>query len=414
MTKERFIVWCFAIAFVGFGSSYIIMGFGNSIDLDEGQGEVCRIDRLTAIDLAKSVLRGNLSIYKEPSRAGIFSGEGRGYVYPPLAGLIILPLVSLSGRLWQEGQLFEISVLPFVFLTGFTVLIMQSIMEKHINRKIALQEVLLLGIFLFSGMLFYAVVKLGKFEGVVAFLLLLGILFLPHRKVLSGICFGLALCTKQTAILAVIPTFFILFEEGNYRSLALWSSSLVAVVLIVFLPFLLVSGIHDTYFAMMKNSDLVKVQADTTIGYMYAIIRFLAGDEDRVIEKIFQFHINKLILLTCSLGSFILSRRNITTTKPEEYLALLTLCSFTYVILGKFYAVGHYEALPTYFFLLWTLISGEVIFGSMFLLLQSFLVCTWPSALFKKQLLLLLYFMVTFYVYKKSFGFRSHHESAPV
>lgn len=404
MSWQKFVACCLVILFIGLGFGYTVMGFGSPNEFDEGLAVTPRFDRLKCLNMAKSITRGDLSFYKVPYKPHFMSDEGRFYLYPPLSGILVAPLILLSEKMGLEGRsLFDISILPFIFLSGLAAYLVLDIRTKYKGSEALSDHVVSMGIFLFSGFLFYSVVVEGKFEGVVAFFILLGIFFLPNKKVLSGICFGLAVCTKQIAILALIPTFFVLWREANVKAMLKWVFSLAIVTFVVLLPFLLASGLENLYLAMFRNFDFYKIQPATTVGYLYAALKSLFGDDRGTIQEFLQFNANKLVLLMCVLISFwIVLRRRLTLSASEQYAALLVICSFLYITLGKFFMAGYFEIFPTYLFLLWAVLSGETLWGGIVLLLQSFIVTTWPSALYKNQLLLLLYFAVTFYVYHKS------------
>ncbi len=321
-----------------------------------------------------------------------------------------MPMVLASKCIGMgNDDLFNIVILPFIFLSGFGVLLVFSVSQKYANNHYTPGGLVLTSIFLFSGLLFYSVVEEGKLEGVVAFFILLGVFFLPERKVLSGICFGLALCTKQIAVLCVIPTFFVLVREGSYRNLLKWLSGLTVVVAIVLIPFIWGSGPKDMYIAMFKNFELHKIQKDTPFGYLYMLIKLLLGDESGSIERFMQLSANNVVLSACVLISLLLVlKRNIDLSAPERYFALLVVCSFLFITFGKWYAPGTYEVMPLYIFLLWAVTADETTSCGILLLLQAFIVCSWPATLYKKELLILLYVVISIYVYHKTFRAKGH------
>lgn len=401
MSKRKFFVWCLVLLFLGLGFSYTIMGFGNSLDMHEGQGGFYRFDRVQSIDMAKFMLSGDFGFYsRKILDVSMISEPGGEYNYPPLSGIIAVPIVLLSRALGlTESDLFDLSIFPFILLSGFAALLIASIFERYAEKELTNEGALLICIFLFSGLLFYSVVREGKFEGAVAFFVLLGIFFLPKSKTISGICFGLAICTKQIAILFVIPTFFVLWQEKQHRNTIKWGAALSLTVLLIMAPFIWGSGMERVHLSLSKNMDLFKIQKGSTIGYLYRITTFITGGENKTIEGLLQFYSNKFVLLICVVASFIFSsKKRIVTSTPQRFFALLVFCSFIYIVLGKFYTSGIYEIAPTYVLVLWAITSREIVFGATILLLQSFLCCDWPLALGRNQMLLLMYFATTAYV----------------
>lgn len=405
MSPKKFLFACIVILFVLAGFAYTLMGFGNRYDINEGQAGVYKIDRIRSIDPAKSMLEGDFSFYKIGFHPPFLSEKGRKYTYPPVSAFLVLPLVyaaNISGM--DATRLFYISILPFILFGGLGVLLIGLVSEKYTQKEITPKGIVLVVIFLFSGMLFYSTVKAGKFEGVVAFFVLCGLLFQPKRVIISGIFFGLAVATKQIAILFIIPAFFVFLGEKNYRDLLVWTLSVGVTVLLLLLPFVLGSGLGDVYLALVRNFDLHKIQSNTMIGHIYAAIRLFAEDKNGTIESLLQYHANKFILLICIGASFWLVRKHeITRSKPEQYFALIVLNAFFYIIAGKWYTSAIYEVAPTYLFVLWAIVSGRTLFGAFILLLQSFICCNWPVAMYKDQLLLLMYYVLTFYVFRTTF-----------
>lgn len=405
MSPRKAFVWIAVSLFVAFGFIYTIMGFGRSIDIHEGQAGLYKIDRIRSLHPAEWMLAGDFSFYKIEFKTQFLSETGRKYTYPPVSAFIVTPLVYVTKKFGIDSEyLFDISVLPFILLAGLGVLLIALVYEKYTENEITRDGIILLAIFLFSGMLFYTSVKAGKFEGVVALLALCGILFLPKNTILSGFFFGLAVGTKQTAILFIIPTFFVLWGEKDYRRLVVWSASLGLTVLLALLPFILGSGLGNVYLALFKNFDIHKIQGHTTIGYLYAAVKLVAADKSGAIESFLQHYANKFVLLTCVAASiWLVRKKKITLSTPEQYFALTVICSFIYIVLGKWYTSGIYEVAPTYLFILWAIVAGQPVFAAGVLLLQSFLCCNWPVALYRDQFLLLMYFVITFYVLRASF-----------
>ncbi|GAB4343132.1 MAG: hypothetical protein Kow0099_21270 [Candidatus Abyssubacteria bacterium] len=401
MGREKFLVWVMVILFLAFSSAYTIMGYGSLYDPDEGEGGLYRFDRGQSIRVARAVLSGDFGVYEREMRTEFLSETGRTRTYPPGSSLLVAPFVCVADKLqFPNDVLFSLATIPFIFLSGFGVALIVSIIEKFQMRDITKAELVLIGVFLFGGLLFYCCVKEGKFEGVVAFFTLAGIWFLPDRKLLSGICFGAALCTKQSAILAVAPTFLVLVGEKKFGNLIYWSLGLCTTVLCLFLPFVIGSGLNNVYMGIMRTFDFCRIQESTSVGYLYELIRLIFGDTNGVIETRMQYHANKVVLLICLLFSVALViNKRVSLSKPASYFALLTVCGFLYVIFGKWYHAGIYEIVPLYLFVLWALAAKQSEFATLILLVASFLVGAWPMALGKKELLLLLYSLLSIYVF---------------
>lgn len=405
MKTRKFVAGCLVVLFICGGISYSILGFGSWIDADEGQAGLFRFDRWQIVEMARSILSGDFGFYSSRMiKVDMLSAPGGLYNYPPLTPLLEAPIVLASDLMdMDDAYLFNVSILPFILLTGLAAFLVAGVFERYTGKELTSDAVVLIAIFLFSGLLFYSVVKEGKFEGVVAFFGLLGMLALPERKILSGICFGLAMCTKQVAILFVIPTFFVLCNGRRYVDVLKWSLSLGLTVLLIMSPFLWGSGMERVYLSLSKNMDLFKIQENSAMGYLYKAIMLAAGGERPGIEEFLQLYANKLLILLCIVASFVFTvTRKITISTPERYFALLAFCSFTFITFGKFYTAGIYEVVPTFIFVLWAAASGETVFGAAILLLQSFFCCNWPLGFYKNEILLLLYFGAIIYIWHSS------------
>jgi 4-amino-4-deoxy-L-arabinose transferase-like glycosyltransferase len=270
MERKDFIVWCFVILFVGLGCAYAIMGYGVSANINEGTGGLHPMDRICCIRYAQRMLKGDFSFYNIQWQHRFFSEKGRLYTYPPVSGALLLPLVFILQKVGIEpSTMLDVTRLPFILMSGIAVLLVIGIAKRYDKRDMTNEGIALVFIFLFSGLLFYSVVKEGKFEGVVAFFLLLGLLFLPKAPSLSRIFFGLAISTKQVAVLPAIPTFLIFLRQGNYKGLLKWVISIILTGTIVLAPFIYASSIGDVYTALVKNFDYVRIQ-DNTLTYRLA------------------------------------------------------------------------------------------------------------------------------------------------
>ena len=414
MRPQKFTINLLAILFICAGIAYTSMGFGKSIDIHEGQGGIFRVDRKQSIQMAEFMLNGDFGFYsREMIDADMLSAPGGKYNYPPVTAIMEVPILLWGRALGStKNDIFNISIFPFILFSGLSVLLIGSIFERYSREHMTNDGAILIGIFLFSGLLFYSVVKEGKFEGVIAFFVLLGIFLLPRNKVLSGISFGLAVCTKQTAILFVIPTFFVLCQEKGYKDVMKWSLSLALCVLLIMMPFILGSGMGRVYLSLLKNMDLFGIQEHTLIGYIYRLTAFVTGGERETFKELLQMYANMLVLLICVLASFLFAfKKKISLSTPKKYFALLGFCSFLFIVLGKYYTSGIYEVAPTYIFILWAIMTRETLFGAIMLLLQSFLCRDWSLQFYRDQMLLLLYFITILYIWHASLA--GKNEDAP-
>jgi hypothetical protein len=398
MSKNLFSVGLIGILFLMVSSTYLIMGY-DDVDPEEGIGLSAKNDHEQPIRYAESIMNGDFDVYAKEWESGLLrGGVGRSATYPPLTGYIVLaPYLITRAAGSNQETVFALTYEPFIFLCVFGLFL--AILLVHRYHQISALDIAIGAILLF-GSSFYAV-KNYKFEIAIPFFIVAGVLFLPRRKILSGVFFGLAICTKQIAVLAAIPVFFHLCAEKNYRQVAVWAIGAGVTILAVHFPFILGSGIDNIYVGQFKSFDLHPIQAHTTAGYLYKIIAKLFGDPDGRFNLLMQMNYNKLILVACIAFSFaFFNRRNLRS--QEALYAAMAICCLSYVSLGKFYNVGTYELTGIFLFAIWAMVARDYALAIIVLVLHSFLLYQWPMALYKKELMLVLLISISVIMYKRT------------
>jgi hypothetical protein len=376
-----------------------MMGY-EDIDPNEGIGLAGKCDHEQPLRCADSVVSGKFDVYtkewKDPLLKG---GVGRTATYPPLTGYIVLPpyLITKAAGLNEEVT-FALTYEPFILLCVIGLFLAILLVQRY--HQISTLDVAIATILL-CGSSFYAI-KNYKFEITIPFFIVASMLFLPKRKILSGVFFGLAICTKQIAILAAIPVFFYLCAEKNYRQVAVWAMAAGLTIFVVYFPFILGSGIGNIYVGQVKTFDLHPIQSDATAGYLYKIIAKMFGDPDGKFNLLMQMNYNKLIFAACiAFSLFVFNRRKFLTM--EALYAAMAICCLSYVSLGKFYNVGTYELTGIFLFAIWAMVVRDYALAIIVLVLHSFLVYQWPIALYKKELMLVLLISISVIMYKRTF-----------
>lgn len=403
---HRAVILIVVLAFVIMGLVYRILGYGDSFEsIHQGVGFPSYDLNINA-EIARSVINGKFDAYKKQWRGIQLTSTG-GLVYPPLTGYLIAPVYLAAKKFGFSSKeiIFGFSPIPFIILSGAAVFLIVLLGEGYPSKGNPRDSVLVASILAFGGLLFHEGVVNGKFEGVIAFFLLLGMLAARRGHALSAIFFALAACTKQTAILVLLPTVIVLTanaaRDKNLKGLAIWLSCFGATILAVFLPFIIGSGPYNIYGGIFQTLHMVKIMGRSPVWYLCRLIALFTGSEQRLLTFAANYA-NGFLLLAC-IGISLAAVRKKFDLGSEKYFALITITSFFQIILGKYYVVGIYDVLPTMLLALWCLRASRAQFGAVFLLWQSFLILYIPI-LYKVELLYITYAIACFYVYSVSFG----------
>jgi hypothetical protein len=366
-------------------STYLIMGY-TDVGPDEGIGVPARCDHAQPIKIARSALSLKFDAYTGIWREDrLLSDIGRSPTYPPLSGyIVLLPYLISNGLGFDKELTYAFTFLPFLFLGVASVYLALLVVESF--RRISLPDVAIATLFLSGG--FWYVAKSFKFEIAIPFFIVSGILALNQRKILSGICFGAAVCMKQIAILPAIPVFFYLCAERDCRQVIKWAAAAGLTIMVVYLPFIWGSGIENIYIAQFHNFNLLLIQPDTLVGYLYKALIALFDDPNGRVGLVLQMNWNKLLLLLCVLMSVVTVLRKKHQRTLGLLLTLMAICTLSYVAIGKFVNFGIYELVGIFLFMLWAMEAGHVAFGIIVMSIHSFLIYQWPVGLHKKEIMI--------------------------
>ena len=141
----------------------------------------------------------------------------------------------------------------------------------------------------------------------------------------AGLLLGLALLTRTSALLLVLPLAALLARERRWRALGRFGAALVATVGVILLPFLLVDG-RDVVYSLVTFRSGLPVGGGSLWGLTLGT----------PLESFGQRYDGVIVLLVSLLltGIVLLRRRDLTLASPALYL-LLALSSLCFALLIK-------------------------------------------------------------------------------
>lgn len=256
-------------------------------------------------------------------------------IYPNANGPVsLLPLTLASAISAWQGWLGNMELRRVVVLTLFApfVLLLAREAVAAVDRlravplkgfaRFAAYAVFALSPEVWHGMVFYGHVE----QPIMLLLALAGIRQLQARRpVWAGLLLGLALLTRTSALLLVLPLVLLLLRDRDWRALGRLVAALVSTIVVVLLPFVLSDGRDVLY-------SLVTFRGELTVGGG----SFWGLTLGTPWESFGQRYDGATVLLLASLltGLVLLRRRDLKLTSPALYL-LLALSSLCFALLIK-------------------------------------------------------------------------------
>lgn len=256
-------------------------------------------------------------------------------IYPNANGpLSLIPLTLSSAIAWWRGWLSDMVLRRVVVLTvcaPFVLLMAREAVATvdrlrgepftDIGRFIA-YAVFALSPEIWHGMLFYGHIE----QPIMLWLALAGIRQLVARHpARSGLLLGLALLTRTSALMLVLPLAALLAWNREWRSLGRFGAAMAGIVGAVLLPFLLADG-RDVLYSLVTFRGNLPVGGGSFWGLTL----------DTPLESFGQRYDGVMVVLVALLltGIVLLIRRELSLASPALYL-LLALSSFCFALLIK-------------------------------------------------------------------------------
>jgi hypothetical protein len=271
-------------------------------------------------------------------------------IYPNANGPVsLLPLTLASAISAWQGWLGNTDLRRVVVLTLFApfVLLLAREAVAAVDRlratplkelaRFAAYAIFALSPEIWHGMLFYGHIE----QPIMLLLTLAGIRQLQARRpVWAGLLLGLALLTRSSALLLMLPLAALLLRDRDWRVLVRLVAALVGTITVVLLPFILTDGRDVLY-------SLVTFRGELTVGGG----SFWGLTLGTSWESFGQRYDGVTVLALASLltGLVLLRRRDLTLNSPALYL-LLPLSSLCFALLIK--TLWPYYFLEPYTFLI--------------------------------------------------------------
>ena len=173
------------------------------------------VDAVWFVEAARRVLDGSFDLYRYHASPDIAPPEGLAFSYSPLVAIIVAPFVGLADALgWGQTGAERIYALPLLVIDALAMHQVRRL--AHIWRPGVDERFLFLGIGATLGLTGFWEVTAhrGHHEGLVLLALLLTLRLTPRNVLWGGLCAGLALAAKQTAVLALLPMGVVLGVRG--------------------------------------------------------------------------------------------------------------------------------------------------------------------------------------------------------
>ncbi len=255
--------------------------------------------------------------------------------YPNANGPIsLIPLTFASAIAAWQGMLNDMELRRVVVMTIFApfVLLMareavaavDQLRDKRLTGfwRFAAYALFALSPEVWHSMLFYGHIE----QPIMLWLALWGIRQLTARRpARAGLLLGLALLTRSSALMLVLPLVALLARDRQWRALARFGVAVAGTVGAIMLPFLLADRSHVIY-------SLVTFRGQLPVGGG----SFWGLTLDTPLESFGQRYDGLTVLLVSLLltGIVLLRRRDLTLASPALYL-LLALSSFCFALFIK-------------------------------------------------------------------------------
>jgi Gpi18-like mannosyltransferase len=271
------------------------------------------------------------------------------FAYGPVSLLLMAPFKLASEAVGAPEPLERWIVwLPFFFADALAGLLVCRVVRRS---PLATPGMLafVYALYLLSWPVFFGSPVHSHFESVVLAFLLLGLMSTEKQQYLvGGVLCGLAMLTKQTAIVVVIPQLFILWRAVGWRAALRFGGAVAVTGLVVMAPYLVADPADVWYMAFTLPGELAVAYQSTLIAWKAFpdVYTFLVAYADTII----------LVLVVLASLVAVLTRRIV----PRSSLAygLYGLCALIMVDFEKWGYV-HYFVLPFVMLVIWELLAGR-------------------------------------------------------
>ncbi len=303
----------------------------------------------------RRLLDGSLALYAERGSQWAAPPHGLSTGYPPLYAFLFAPFVAFSDATGRPDEFAERLIgLPMLLFDALAVWAFVRLIKRLFPEVKSLSVLVASALILFASGLVSASWVISHPEGMTICFLLLGLSCLPDRSALAGFWMGMSLLSKQTALFALIPMGFALWQSApraiTYRIMGVAALT----VLVVFAPFILAHP-HQAYYAFIVAETRREIGGANLWHFIsYATHRILPLSVYEPLRALIIRSANGVLLLTVLAASLLASRKPLKLHSARLY-ALIALSNVLLLILGK-WVEQHYYALPLTLVVVWDIV----------------------------------------------------------
>jgi hypothetical protein len=301
------------------------------------------------IPSARYVLTGHpFFMYQVRCRMSAYCGtppEVYPNANPPLAVFLMAPAVALADKLgWSNNYHYLIGTVTIEFIPVCLLLAYEvdSALRRLAPELAPAQRYVAFLLALFSPLLWQSMLVWNHVEQpLMLYLLLLGLRLLQDRHDgWAGICFGLALYSRTTALLALFPIFVALAWHRDWLAVIRAGATTGAVLIIGFAPFLLFDRTNIIY-------SLEKFHGSLGIGGNSIWTLFVGTPFEQIAR-----HLDTPTFIGLALVLAFASQRLGIAARDRSIYGAIALCLLTFPLLNKT-VWSYYYLEPFVFLLIW-------------------------------------------------------------
>ena len=268
------------------------------------------------------------------------------FSFPPLPFFLMAPFRFLAQALGlSQGAADALAAIPMLAGDLLSVWMLVRLVRRF--REISQRaELFLFTFYLTAWVVFFDSAYHSHFDSILLFFLFAAVERLhAGRLIASGAFLGLALLTKQTALLVMIPLFFALLGGGNRKAFGRVLGAAALTASIAMAPFLIAD------FSEVRSA-LLDAPNQRPIGYQTIWWVFAGNERAMGFLNGAEPYLNALILLLAVVYSgFMVWRHRINSREPR-FLGLCAACAVIAVFLEGWGSL-HYFLMPFGFLLAW-------------------------------------------------------------
>jgi len=323
----------------------------------------------------RRLLDGSLALYAERGSQWAAPPHGLSTGYPPLYAFLLAPFVAFSDATGRPDEFAERLIgLPMLLFDALAVWAFVRLIKRlfpdvgaarlcqpvHAPPRAGTESPPLLSLLVASALILFAsgLVSaswvLSHPEGMTICFLLLGLSYLPDRPALGGFWLGMSLLSKQTALLALMPIGFALWQSAPRAVTSRVFGVAALTVVVIFAPFIFAHP-HQAYYAFLVAETRREIGGANLWHFLsYATHRTLPLSVYEPLRAVIIRSANGVLLLTVLAANLVASRQPLPLHSARLY-ALIALSNLLLLILGK-WVEQHYYALPLTLVVVWDIV----------------------------------------------------------